>query len=165
MRAASGQHTSSIRAPSSRLLTALRPLLQGQVEGGPAGGAVAPAIDELTLTRFLLADSCVVEKSEARLRATLAWRAAKVGRRPHAPTHPPPPHAVHHDPCTPPPKISQPETRFVRRVKGIDELARTAPAHWDNYSAIRVRRWAGVDVEGRCATNPELLVRSPPLDP
>ena len=35
------------------------------------------ALDDMTLLRFLRADACKLDKSEARLRATLAWRTAR----------------------------------------------------------------------------------------
>ena len=35
------------------------------------------ALDDITLLRFLRADACKLDKSEARLRATLAWRTAR----------------------------------------------------------------------------------------
>ena len=38
---------------------------------------VAPELDDITLVRFMRADACKLDKSEARLRATLAWRAAR----------------------------------------------------------------------------------------
>ena len=37
--------------------------------------ADVPTLDDITLVRFLRADSCKLDKSEARLRKTLAWRA------------------------------------------------------------------------------------------
>lgn len=36
-----------------------------------------PSCDDVTLVRFMRADSCNLDKSEARLRATLAWRQAR----------------------------------------------------------------------------------------
>ena len=36
-----------------------------------------PGLDDITLVRFLRADACKLDKSEARLRATLAWRSTR----------------------------------------------------------------------------------------
>ena len=36
-----------------------------------------PLLDDLTLIRFMRADCCDLDKAEARLRKTLAWRAEK----------------------------------------------------------------------------------------
>jgi hypothetical protein len=116
-----------------------------QLEGFAALAAeFAPGVDDVTLTRFLLADSCNAEKSAARLRGTLEWRAA-AGVEKLAVV--PPAHwaaysaiRVSSSTDSPPPHTHTRSLQLYILAIHIPNPPRQPP---------QVRRWVGEDLSGR----------------